>query len=414
MLYNGKGEQIPQNSGGIADNFFDITPINHTNLCNPNEILQNNQLGVENKTNWHTSEWCDCAEGQYVYAEMATPTAENPPPRAYTVVVNCNRLQFANENGVQVSTLSGVTTPQQVPSGATKVRASWYGTALDFSLLFIGVADDNTADTLPFEPYYPDTETVKTAYLKQENESFRDVPPYRNKKWCLFGDSLTDSYGGHSWDMSTSPNGGDGWKETEEKVPWTGYFFASRVARELGLTIDNRGKSGSNINTASNGNYTNVNGCAMLDELIAEVEAGTTEAPDYITVAFGSNGYSAQLGTVEDTSEKKETTAGAVKYFIEQTRTKFPNAVLGFVLPPKSSWKAEDGAPYPNTSKDIDGTRAIIKSVLELPEYGGIPYIDMSTQSGITLDMLPDKIHISSEQAQNLYYHAMRRFMMRL
>ena len=414
MLYNGKGQTVPQEKA-IADEFFDITFANHTNLCNPDEILKDNFLGIEGKVGWYTSGWCDCKEGQYVYAEVATKNATNPPPTTYTVAVGCNRLEFANASGGSIKTISTITTPYLVPSGAVKFRVAWaWSYPPDFSMVFLGVANDNTAEYLPFELYCPEDEKVAEAYLKKENESFRDEPPYRNKRWCLFGDSLTDSYGGHSWDMSTSNVGGDGWKDTTERVPWTGYFFASRIAREFGLTIDNRAKSGSNINTASNSSYTNVNGCAMLDGLIAEVEAGTTEAPDYITVAFGGNGYISQLGTIDDTSENKETTVGAVKYFIEQIRTKFPNAVLGFVLNPMGSWKAEDSSPAPNPNKDIDATRTMIKSVLDLPEYGGIPYIDMSTQSGITLDMLPDKIHISSKEANNLYYHAMRRFMLGL
>ena len=214
--------------------------------------------------------------------------------------------------------------------------------------------------------------------------------PLAGAKWVLFGDSLTDAYGGHDL---------------------TGNYFATKIALEFNMTLDNRAKSGSNINTASNGNYTNVNGCAMLDNLISEVEEGDTEAPDYITVAFGTNGYKSQNGTVDDTSENKETTCGAVKYFIEKCTEKFPNAFLGFILPPLGSWKAEDGQQFPNVNKDIDSARAAIKSVLDLPEYGGIPYIDMSKKSGITLAMLPDKIHISSEQANMKYYRALRGFL---
>lgn len=191
----------------------------------------------------------------------------------------------------------------------------------------------------------------------------------------------------------------------------TGNYFATKIAREFGMTLDNRAKGGSNICTGSNGNYTDRNGCAMLDALIAEVEEGTASPPDYITVAFGTNGYSTQVGNVEDTSEARDKTCGAVKYFIEKCTEKFPNAFLGFVLPPLGSWKAEDGQQWPNVYKDVDATREAIKAVLDLPEYGGIPYIDMSKKSGITLDMLPDKIHISTEQANLKYYRALRGFM---
>lgn len=94
-------------------------------------------------------------------------------------------------------------------------------------------------------------------------------------------------------------------------------------------------------------------------------------------------------------------------YFIEKIREKVPNAVLGFVLSPRQDWGNADAQKL----RDVDGAREAIKTVCD--EYG-VPYIDMSTQSGITVDMLPDGIHIKSEQSQKLYYHATRRFMMGL
>lgn len=226
--------------------------------------------------------------------------------------------------------------------------------------------------------------TYYTSILKQSDN------PLAGKKWTLFGDSLTDAYGGHDL---------------------TGNYFASKIAREFGMILDNRAKGGGNINSGANGNYTSINGCACLDQLISDVEDGITDPPDYITVAYGTNGYTAQNGTVDDTSENKETTCGAVKYFIEKCTEKFPNAFLGFVLPPLGSWKAEDGQQFPNVNKDVDTAREAIKSVLDLPEYGGIPYIDMSKKSGITLDMLPDKIHISTDQTNLKYYRALRGFL---
>ena len=226
--------------------------------------------------------------------------------------------------------------------------------------------------------------TYYTTLLKQSDN------PLAGKKWTLFGDSLTDAYGGHDL---------------------TGNYFASKIAREFGMILDNRAKGGGNINTGDNGNYTSINGCECLDQLISDVESEITDPPDYITVAYGTNGIKTQNGTVDDTSDNKETTCGAVKYFIEKCTEKFPNAFLGFVLPPLGSWKAEDGQAFPNEKKDVDAARAAIKSVLDLPEYGGIPYIDMSKKTGITLAMLPDKIHISTDQTNAKYYRALRGFL---
>lgn len=210
--------------------------------------------------------------------------------------------------------------------------------------------------------------------------------PLNNAKWTLFGDSLTDTYGGH--DLLSN-------------------YFASKIAKEFGMELDNRAKSGSNIYRGGSGNYVNVSGMIKIDEFVSELEAGTIEQPDYITIAFGTNSFTTELGSNEDTSETDTTVYGATKKFIETLREKCPNSVFGFVLSPKQDWGTNDA----QNKRAVDAARAAIKTVCE--EYG-VPYIDMSTQSGITVDMLPDGIHISNAQSQNLYYHAMRRFMIGL
>ena len=230
-------------------------------------------------------------------------------------------------------------------------------------------------------PNLYDDGTIYQAFQSQNLHS-----PLVGSRWVLFGDSLTDNYGGH--DRASQ-------------------YFAAKIANEFNLAFDNRAKSGSNIYAGGSGNYTSVSGIVMLDAYLAEIEAGTTEQADYITVAFGTNTFGAQMGTNEDTSETNTSVYGATKYFIENIREKVPNAVLGFVLSPRQDWGSAD----PSTVRDVDGGRAAIKAVCD--EYG-VPYIDMSTQSGITVAMLPDGIHISSDQSQKLYYHAMRRFMMGL
>lgn len=210
--------------------------------------------------------------------------------------------------------------------------------------------------------------------------------PLAKAKWTLFGDSLTDNYGGHDL---------------------TGKYFASKIAREFGMTLDNRAKSGSNIYRGGSGNYVSVSGMIKLDEFIAEIDAGTTEQPDYITIAFGTNSFTAQIGTNADTSETDTSVYGATKRFIEVLREKCPKSVFGFVLSPKQNWGSAD----PSNARAVDAARTAIKTVCD--DYN-VPYIDMSTQSGITVAMLPDGLHISSDQSQNLYYHAMRRFILGL
>lgn len=230
-------------------------------------------------------------------------------------------------------------------------------------------------------PNYHDDGSKYYAMLTSASKS-----PLVGASWVLFGDSLTDNYGGHDL---------------------TGNYFATKIAREFNMSFDNRAKSGSNIYRGGSGNYTSVSGMIKLDEFTAEIDAGTTEQPDYITIAFGTNSFTAQLGTNADTSATDTSVYGATKRFIEVLREKCPKSVFGFVLSPKQNWGSSD--PY--NLRAVDAARTAIKAVCD--EYG-VPYIDMSTQSGITVDMLPDGIHISNDQSQNLYYHAMRRLMIGL
>ena len=88
----------------------------------------------------------------------------------------------------------------------------------------------------------------------------------------------------------------------------------------------------------------------------------------------------------------------------------------GFVLPMQGDWVTWNPSA---SGKDIKGNHDAIKAVLGLPEYA-VPYIDMYCESGIVPAMLPneqyptDTIHPRSDWAQELYYRAMRRFLMGL
>lgn len=380
-LYNGYGKIVSMGVTPRDCSFFDSEYPSYTNrfdgeltvgALNADGSINTASTGFKTTTNFIRVE-----PGKYVYSEV-TKGAELYF-RYYAFYGEDKASVVAYKSGL-------VTTPVLVPEGAYYIRIS-YAFSYASNPIFVGIADDNTADLIPYEEYYPDGAYIY-AKIRADNIPHDPNKPYTGKKWVLFGDSLTDAYGGDNWD---SP------------------FFAGKIGKELGLEIDNRAVSGSNLNDTGNAS----SGVLVLDALVAEVEAGTTEAPDYITIAFGTNGFSHLIGTATDTSATKTTTYGAMKYFIETIRTKFPDAVFGFVLPPKGSWKEEDGQEFPNTAKDIDATREAMLAVLQMDGYQ-VPYINMLTESGITLDMLPDKIHIYDGQAQKLYYHAMRRFMMGL
>ena len=201
----------------------------------------------------------------------------------------------------------------------------------------------------------------------------------------VFGDSLLDQYGGRSYNSN---------------LP------LSKIAKEFFLDLDNRAKSGTHICTGGSVDDSTHNGVYMLDTLISEVDAETREAPDYILFEYGSNGGTSVIGNIDDTSANTGTTVGAMKYCIEKCREKLPNTCIGFVLPPQSTWNG-------NYGRNVSETREIMLQVLALDDYA-VPYCDMWKESGITKSMLPDNIHISTAQSQNLYYHALRRFLMTL
>lgn len=259
-------------------------------------------------------------------------------------------------------------------------RAGW-GYVTRFDTLI-----DRPAKTKDFvNPYeYLDDSSSRYSALQAGSS------PLCGAKWVIFGDSVNDNFGGDTRD-------GDG--------------FISKISREFGLIPDNRAQAGSNINDGDE-SYSNLCGINMLDAFLQEIEEGTTEQPGYITIAYGHNSYGSHVGSADDTSnEHRNSICGSMKYFIEKIREKCPGTVFGFVLPYQSDWSKSSA---PNANKDIAAGRQAMLSVLQLEGYQ-VPYIDMWTQSGITVDMLlPDAIHPVSDQAKILYYHALRRFMMGL
>lgn len=70
--------------------------------------------------------------------------------------------------------------------------------------------------------------------------------PLCGEKWILFGDSITDNFGG------------------DTRI---GDYFVSKISREFGLIPDNRAKSGSNINDGDE-TYSNLCGINMFDAFL--------------------------------------------------------------------------------------------------------------------------------------------------
>lgn len=381
-------------------------------LLNANGTINTAQVGCA------TSPFYPVIPGQIISTGYITAFTQNPWFKATTFYEAYRAYVFFAEDKTTIVKADASTDYSQsnkvtgltVPYGAAYVRVSWkQGAGYTYpnatpERYFLCVGDSpQIAPTYYFE------RGIEKTYIPAESVGYTIQPPYAGKKWVLFGDSLTDAYAGKGWEESTQSTGGEGWTKENTYVAWTGQLWASRIASELGLSIDNWAKSGSNINDGTNGNYTDVSGIRILDAYIAEVEAGTTDCADYITIGFGSNTRGDQIGTNEDTSETKTSVYGAMKYFIEKLRYLQKNynqkMVFGFVLPPQSSWGE-------GNTRITEGRTAMLE-VLNTDEYA-VPYCDMWKESGICLDQMTDGIHVASIESNNLYYHAMRRFMMGL
>lgn len=256
-----------------------------------------------------------------------------------------------------------------------------YNTAWHYVTVFNELIDRlaNTTNFVKPYTYYNDAGSRHAAMLSPDC-------PMTGETLTVFGDSISDAYGGH--DLASD-------------------YFIAKICREFGMRIDNRAASGSNL-CISTDNYASVSGVYKLQEYLAEVSNGEIEQSGYILIEFGANCYDTYVGNASDTSEIiTKSYYGAAKYFIEQLRTNSPNSVFGFILPHDVAWGNN------NTAKDsgVPRAREAIRDVCE--EYR-VPYFDMYKDSGISSEMLPDGVHIKDAQSQNLYYHAIRRFVMGL
>ena len=418
-FYNGYGNEIAMPAGGGV---WTRRVIANPNLADPAKftigLLGANGVVNTAQGGCNTSDFIPVTPGKILSCGFIHKYRHNPWFEATVWCAYCTRYVFFGgdkttvvaENKIDLA--EGSMTGVVVPNGAVYVRASWnqYGGSYYFypakspEKCFVHLADSPTT-----APMYWYEGNAERSYIPSESVGYTRPAPYLGKTWALFGDSLTDAYGGKGWDASTQSTGGVGWTKDNTYVGWTGQLWASRIASELGLSIDNRAKSGSNINDGANGNYTGVSGIKMLDAYIAEVESGAAQCADYITVGFGSNTRTDQIGTISDDAAVVTSVYGAMKYFIERLRYLQKNynqsMVFGFVLPPQSSWGQ-------GNTRITEG-RAAMLAVLNTDQYA-VPYCDLWTQSGICLDQMTDGIHVASIESNNLYFHAMRRFLMGL
>ena len=415
-FYNGYGNEIKLSAGNEA--ILTQRVVENPNLADP-DAYEVGWVGTDGKlstanTGTRTTDYIPCTPGQIVTVGGIASYNHNPWFTATACHTGCLGYCFFDGNKKAIggaSSRPNVSSGITVPAGAGFIRVTFFTDAAaggmdvnHLEMMFVHVGDSLCTDP---KRWFEDN--VEKSYIPVETVGYTYPPPHFGKKWVLFGDSLTDAYAGKGWDASPQSTGGVGWTKDNTRVEWTGQLWASRIASELGLSIDNRAKSGSNINDGANGTYTDVSGIKMLDAYIAEVESGAVECADYITVGFGSNTRGDQVGSTNDGPTVVTSVYGAMKYFIERLRYLQKNynqhMVFGFVLPPQSSWGQ-------GNTRITEG-RAAMLAVLNTDQYA-VPYCDMWTESGICLDQMTDGIHVASIESNNLYYHAMRRFVMGL
>ena len=408
-LFDGNGNQITITESAPADNERALTKTyTYQNLFNPKTgtvgLLTSATAINTAQTSCLTTDYIPVEEGKILSSGMVKDYLLNPFFVCQSFKETNRAYFFYDENKTSLSgqcanyysddnTMIGIT----VPTGAKYVRVSWGGVYAPSSPVthpercFVYCEDEPiTSPTFYYEG------GTQTAYA----EVAGDV----GKTWVLFGDSLTDPYGGHDWQESTSPVGGIGWEDSSDptgtdRTPWTGYFWATKIARKHGLIIDNRGESGSCMYYSRV--YSNVSGVLILDAFIAEIQAGTISAPDFITVGFGANHVADEKGTADDaaSNETKSWYAGA-KYFCDKLKEYCPRSEILFIGTPKQSgWRDSN-----------NDSNAVIQEVVD--SYG-YRFIDLSSTdySGISVDMLPDSLHVSSVEANNAYFRAIDKAM---
>lgn len=398
-LINGHGLQITLASGSTAMS----KTYTYQNLFNPNNytigLLSAAGSIQTSQTGCITTDFLPVTAGQLLSAGMIKTFLRNPwficqsfkeVNRAYVFYDSSKNVISGQSDNYysEDDTMVGIT----VPPGASYVRVSFGGAYVPKSPVtypsYCFVYCETVAVTEPTFYFENNTETASA-------EVSGDI----GKTWVLFGDSLTDSYGGHDWQSSTSPVGGIGWQDTEDRVPWTGDFWATRIAKKHGLILDNRAKSGSCMYYSRV--YSTVSGVLILDAFIAELQNNTIEEPDFITIGFGANHVQDEMGTADDTASNSSHSwyAGA-KYFCERLRAYCPHSEVLFIGTPK-----QDG--WRDSSND---SNAVIQSVCESYGYRYIDFSD-TDYSGIAVDMLPDSLHVSSIEANDAYFRALDRAM---
>lgn len=162
------------------------------------------------------------------------------------------------------------------------------------------------------------------------------------KKYVACGDSFTEG--------PFSAKNGETWDDTlgvYKTYPW-------HIATRNGMTLVNEAKSGSTMYNNGNANAFSVTRYTKIP----------TDA-DYITLCFGLNDDAGTIGTLSDTTNA--TVMGAWNVVLEHLITNMPYAKIGIIIP--DAWIST----------------AMRDAIIDVAEYWGIPYLDMSGDPKVPL-----------------------------
>lgn len=231
-----------------------------------------------------TSDPIKVSPGSYVYAQV-----EN--------AVKCVRMTFYGSDGAEISTEASPTEPVQVPDSAATVKVSWNET--DEALAFVGTAETNAAEFIPYEAYYTQVETIPKKYLPPVAET--------DRVYLCIGDSYADGY---------NPDGNNsGWP----------VYFADYMGLDADHFFSNHAGGAGFVNVGSSNNGSK-NFLMLLNE---SDDADNFHAGQLLTVDPSLVTDIIVVGGANDANaDRYDAINTAMQEFMTAAAKKFPNATV--------------------------------------------------------------------------------------
>lgn len=252
---------------------------------------------------------------------------------------------------------------QSLHDNASYIRISLSKSSLDTYMITTG--EKVPSKIVPYGINFKNENSItrqlknNTLALNQLLVDMKVISKWKNKKWCVVGDSITE--------VNSTSN--------------TKYHDI--IKNKIGCTVYNQGKSGTGYAVSYSG------GKAIVDRI-----NDIPEDSDLITIFAGTNDWGRNLttlGTFSDTT--KDTFYGALKLSIEAIINNFPTKRIGIITPiPRSN--------YRNTNKAGENLQQYRDAIIKVCEYYSIPCLDLYKDSGFyptnatfKTTYIPDGLH---------------------